>query len=248
MIVVKSDGEVAAMREACRITARVLEETGRHVVPGVTTKDLEIIAAKKIKQLGAKSVCLGYNGYPGVICTSVNSVIVHGIPSNKQVLKEGDIVSLDVCVIYKGFCGDASKTYSVGAISAEAKRLLEVTESSVASAIDKCRAGCRVGDISCAIQTVAESAGYSVSRDFTGHGIGRTLHQDPVIPNYGRAGTGLRIPENACLAIEAMVHQGTWQIKILPDGWAAVPLDGKLSAHYEHTVLVKKDGCEILTV
>jgi len=248
MILVKSDSEISGIRESCRIAAMVLDEAGRHAAPGVTTKDIETIAAKKIKQLGAKSVCLGYNGYPGVICTSVNSVIVHGIPSNKQKLKEGDIISIDVSVIYRGFCGDVSKTYPVGAISAEAKRLVEVTESSVDNAIKKCRAGCRVGDLSSAIQTVAESAGFSVSRDFTGHGIGRTLHQDPVIPNYGRAGTGLRLPENSCIAIEAMVHQGSWQIKILPDGWAAVPLDGKLSAHSEHTVLVKKDGCEILTV
>lgn len=248
MIMVKSEKEICSMRASCKIAAEVLEKVGKRIAVGVSTKDLENIAVKEIKSLGAKSMCLGYRGFPGVICTSVNDVVVHGIPSAKKKLKEGDIISLDVCVIYEGFCGDVANTYPVGSISSGAKKLMAVASESLNNAINKCTAGCRVGDISQAIQLTVEKAGFSASRDFTGHGIGRFLHEDPVIPNYGRAGAGVRIPENACLAIEAMIHQGGWQIRILPDQWTAVTLDGKAAAHFEHTVLVKKTGAEILTV
>ena len=248
MIMVKSEKEISAMRASSKIAARVLNEVGNHIVVGINTKNLENIAAKEIRHLGARSVCLGYKGFPGVICTSVNDVIVHGIPSTKEKLKEGDIIAVDVCIIYEGFCGDVTKTYPVGRISPEAKKLLAVTSESLNNAIKKCMAGCRVGDISQAIQSTVETAGFSASRDFTGHGIGRSLHEDPVIPNYGQAGTGTRIPENVCLAVESMIHQGGWQIKLLPDKWTAVTLDGKLAAHFEHTILVKKNSAEILTV
>ncbi|HAX60971.1 MAG TPA: type I methionyl aminopeptidase [Elusimicrobia bacterium] len=246
MIYTKSPDEIIGMRNACRFAAEVRIAVGQSIRPGITTKELEDVAAKKIKSLGAKSAFLGYRGYPGILCVSVNEVVIHGIPS-RQKLKEGDIVGIDVGVKYNGFFGDTAETFPVGKISQEAKKLLSVSEDALCNAIKSCIAGCRVGDISSAIQTTAEENGFSVVRDFVGHGIGRELHEDPQIPNYGSAGIGLRIPENSCLAIEVMLNQGDWHVKILEDDWTVETLDKKLSAHFEHTVLVKKDGCEILT-
>ncbi|MFH1541354.1 MAG: type I methionyl aminopeptidase [Elusimicrobiota bacterium] len=246
MICIKSPDEIIGMRNACRLAAEVLDTVGKNIKLGISTKELETIAAKKIKILGAKSVFLGYHGYPGVICTSVNNVVIHGIPSTQK-LKEGDIVGIDVGVILDGFCGDTAKTFTVGRILPEAEKLLSVSELSLKTALGKCRANCRVGDVSGAIQTVVEKNGFSVVRDFVGHGVGRQLHEDPQIPNYGTPGVGLRIPENCCLAVEVMVNQGDWHVKILDDSWTVVTLDEKLSAHFEHTVLVKKDSCEVLT-
>ncbi|MBN1384950.1 MAG: type I methionyl aminopeptidase [Elusimicrobia bacterium] len=246
MIDVKSAAEIDGMRKACRIAAEVLIETGKNVSIGITTRELENIAGKKIKSLDAKSAFLGYRNYPGIICTSINEVVVHGIPSSQK-LKEGDIIGIDVGVKYGGFYGDTAKTFTVGTVSGSTEKLLRIAESSLESAIKDCSAGCRLGDISSVIQKTAEENGFSVVRDFVGHGIGRNLHEDPQVPNYGSRGTGLRIPENCCLAIEVMINEGMWQIKILPDQWTAVTSDGKLSAHFEHTVLVKKNGCEILT-
>lgn len=247
MIIVKSSEEIRKIRDASRVAAQVLEAVGRGVKPGVTTKELERIAAKKIKALRAKSASLGYKGYPGVICISVNSEIVHGIPSDRK-LNAGDIVSIDVCVRYKGYCGDTAKTFPVGSISPQSTRLLNTAAKALHDGIDVCRGGVRVGDISSAIQTAAETQGFSVSRDFTGHGIGKELHEDPQIPNYGQKGTGPRIPENCCLAVEVMMNEGDWKIIMEEDNWTAVTADGKLSAHFEHTVLVKKTGAEILTI
>jgi methionyl aminopeptidase len=248
MIIVKSEAEIRHMREAGHVAAAVLGEVGKNIFPGVTTKVLAGIAAGKIKALGATSACLGYHGYPGVICVSRNNVVVHGIPSDDEKLVSGDIVDIDVSVRYKGFCGDVSKTYPVGKISASAARLLACSSAALDSALAACSAGKRVGDISSAMQETSEKGGYSVVRDFTAHGIGRDLHEDPQIPNYGRRGTGPRIPEGCCLALEVMVNEGCWQVDILSDGWTAITCDGKLSAHFEHTVLVTKSGNEILTI
>lgn len=246
MIDIKSAAEIDGMREACCLAAEVLVLTGKSVAGGITTKELENIAGKKIKSLGAESAFLGYRNYPGIICTSVNEVVVHGIPSSRK-LKDGDIVGIDVGVKYGGFYGDTAGTFTAGTVSASAEKFLKITELSLTAAIKVCSAGCRVGDISSAIQVIAEKNGFSVVRDFVGHGIGRNLHEDPQIPNYGMQGTGVRIPENCCLAVEVMINEGAWQTKILSDKWTAVTVDGKLSAHFEHTVLVKKNGCEILT-
>lgn len=246
MIYVKSASEVAGMRDACRLAAEVLTETGKNVSVGITTKELENVARKKIKALDAKSAFLGYRNYPGVICTSVNEVVVHGVPSSRK-LKDGDIVGIDIGVKYGGFYGDTAKTFAAGKIPDNAKKLLETAKLSLTEALENCFAVCRLGDISSAIQKTAERNGFSVVRDFVGHGIGRNLHEDPQIPNYGNAGTGPRLPENCCLAVEVMINEGTSQIKILSDKWTAVTFDSKLSAHFEHTILVKKNGCEILT-
>src|SRR3989339_384483 len=241
MIYVKSADEITGMRNACRIVAEVLKETGKNVQPGITTKELESIADKKIKSFGAKSAFLGYRGYPGIICTSVNEVVIHGIPSSQK-LKNGDIIGLDVGVLYNGFCGDTAKTFAVGKISDSAEKLLNISELSLKKGLESCSADRRIGDIGSAIQATVEKNGFSVVRDFVGHGIGRNLHEDPQIPNYGKAGSGVRIPENCCLAIEVMINEGTWQVKILDDNWTAVTSDNKLSAHFEHTVLVKREG------
>lgn len=246
MIDVKSAAEIDGMREACRLAAEVLALTGSSVSVGITTKELENIAGKKIKSFGAESAFLGYRNYPGIICTSINEAVVHGIPSSMK-LKNGDIVGIDVGVKYGGFYGDTAGTFKSGTVSASAEKLLKIAELSLTDAIKACFAGCRVGDISSTIQEIAEKNGFSAVRDFVGHGIGRNLHEDPQIPNYGAKGTGVRIPEGCCLAVEVMINEGAWQTKILSDRWTAVTIDGRLSAHFEHTVLVKKDGCEILT-
>ncbi len=246
MIYTKSPDEIIGMRNACRLAAEVLEAVGKNITPGITTKELERVAAKKLKSLGAKSAFFGYRGYPGIICISVNEVVIHGIASSQK-LKEGDIVGIDVGVKYNGFYGDTARTFPVGKISADAEKLLSVSEVALYNAIKSCKAGCRVGDISSAIQSTAEKNGFSVVRDFVGHGIGRELHEDPQIPNYGKVGVGPRIPENCCLAIEVMLNQGSWQVRTLSDKWTVETLDKKLSAHFEHTVLVKKEGAEILT-
>lgn len=246
MIYAKSPDEIIGMRNVCRLTAEVLNAVEKNIAVEITTKELEQVAAKKIKSLGADSAFLGYRGYPGIICISVNEVVIHGIPS-RQKLKEGDIVGIDIGVVYNGFYGDMARTYPVGKISAAVEKLLSVSEIALDNAIKSCIAGCRVGDISSAIQFTAEKNGFSVVRDFVGHGIGTELHEDPQIPNYGQAGVGVRIPENATLAIEVMINEGDWRVKILEDNWTVETTDKKLSAHFEHTVLVKKEGCEILT-
>lgn len=246
MIYTKSPDEITGMRDACRRAAEVLSAVGKNITSGITTKELEQVAAKKLKSLGAQSAFLGYRGYPGIICISVNEVVIHGIPS-RQKLKEGDIVGIDVGVKYNGFYGDTARTFAVGKISQESGKLLAVSEETLCNAIKSCTAGCRVGDISSAIQMTAEKSGFSVVRDFVGHGIGRDLHEDPQIPNYGKAGSGARIPENCCLAIEVMINQGDRRVKILEDDWTVETIDKKLSAHFEHTVFVNNVCAEILT-
>lgn len=246
MIIIKSQREIMLIREASRIVAQVLKELETFIVPGVTTKQISLKAEEIIRNAGAIPASKGYNGYPEAICTSVNDVIVHGIPNNKK-LKEGDIVSCDVVVTYQGYNGDACRTYRVGKVSPEADRLIRVTEECLEKALEIVKPGIHLSDISSVIQKYAEENGYSIVREFTGHGIGRDMHEDPMIPNYGESGHGPILKEGMTLAIEPMVLQGKKECYILDDGWTAKTVDGKLASHHENTIVVTKEGCEILT-
>ena len=246
MIILKSQDEIKRMAAAGRMVAEVLEEIRNIVAPDVTTLELDTFAESYIKSKGATPAFKGYRGFPASICTSVNEKVVHGIPSSER-LRKGDIVSLDTGVYYKGFYGDAALTLTVGEVSNAAEKLLTVTEKSLYLGIEKAVAGNRLFDISSAIQNQAESEGFSVVRSFVGHGIGRELHEDPQIPNFGRQGDGPMLKEGMTLAIEPMVNAGTWDVEILDDGWTAVTKDKKLSAHFEHTVAITSNGPVILT-
>lgn len=246
MIVLKSPDEIKKMSEACRIVAEVLDSIRKSVAPGITTKEIDGIAETYIVARGAKPAFKGYRNYPATVCASVNEQVVHGIPSPKK-LKNGDIVSVDIGAFYKGFYGDAAITLPVGEINSAAAKLVTVTEQALQSGLEKAVAGNRLSDVSCAIQGQAEAAGFSVVRNFVGHGIGRELHEDPQIPNYGKPGNGPQLREGMTLAIEPMVNAGGWEVNILDDGWTAVTRDGSLSAHFEHTIAVTKNGCVILT-
>ncbi|MCS7283463.1 MAG: type I methionyl aminopeptidase [Anaerolineae bacterium] len=251
MIHLKTPAEIEKMRQAGRIVAEVLQRMREWVAPGVTTGELNRRAEELIRQRGGIPSFKGYppgsrHPFPAVICTSVNEELVHGIPG-PRVLKEGDIISIDVGVIYDGYHGDAGITLPVGEISPEARRLLEVTEAALYAGIAQARAGNRVGDISAAIQRTAESAGYSVVREYTGHGIGRRMHEEPQVPNWGEPGQGPLLRAGMTLAIEAMVLQGAPQVRTLEDHWTVVSVDGKLTAYFEHTVLVRDGEPEILT-
>ncbi len=247
MIIIKSRDEIKKMAKASEIVAEALTVIRSVVAPGVTTKELERIAEEVIRSRGGRPAFKGYRGYPASICTSVNSEIVHGIPSDEVLLHEGDIVSVDLGVIYKGYIGDAAVTLPVGRISEETGRLLDITEQALYEGIGKAVPGNRVSDISNAIQRFVESNGYSVVRAFVGHGVGRSLHEEPQIPNFGPPGKGPVLKEGMTLAIEPMVNEGSYRVTILADGWTAKTADGKLSAHFEHTVLVTKDKPRILT-
>ncbi len=218
-----------------------------HVKPGVTTKELDKLAHDYIKSRGAKPSFLGYGGFPGSICTSVNEQVVHGIPSSRR-LKEGDIIGIDCGVIYKGWQSDAARTFAVGQISDKHKKLIEITEQCFFEAVKVIRDGARLGDIGAAVQNLAESNGFSVVRDLVGHGIGKEMHEDPQVPNYGKAGKGLRLKRNMTLAIEPMINEGTYEVSGLDDGWTVVTDDDGYSAHYENTVVVTENGCEILSL
>jgi methionyl aminopeptidase len=246
LIILKSQDEIKKMAAAGRIVAEVLEEIRNMVAPDVTTLELDKFVESYIKSKGATPAFKGYRGFPASICTSVNEQVVHGIPSSER-LRKGDIVSLDTGVYYKGFYGDAALTLTVGEVSNAAEKLLSVTEKSLYLGIEKAVAGNRLFDISSAIQNQAESEGFSVVRSFVGHGIGRELHEDPQIPNFGRQGDGPMLKEGMTLAIEPMVNAGTWDVEILDDGWTAVTKDKKLSAHFEHTVAITSNGPVILT-
>ena len=246
MIILKSHDEIERMAVAGRIVAEVLEEIRSIVAPDVTTLDLDKFAESYIKSKGATPAFKGYRGFPASVCTSVNEQVVHGIPSSER-LREGDIISLDIGVYYNGFYGDAALTLTVGKVSNVAKKLLSVTEKSLYLGIEKTAAGNRLFDISSAIQNHAESEGFAVVRSFVGHGIGRELHEDPQLPNYGRQGEGPMLKEGMTLAIEPMVNAGTWDVEILDDGWTAVTKDKNLSAHFEHTVAITSNGPVILT-
>ncbi|MFC1977101.1 type I methionyl aminopeptidase [Chloroflexota bacterium] len=251
-IVVKSDQEMAAMRQAGRIVATILEVLKLQVRPGMKTEELDVIAAREIERLGAKSSFKGYRGFPATLCVSVNDEIVHGIPG-KLVLHEGDIVSLDFGAIFAGFHGDAAVTVGVGRVSPEAKQLMETTEGALKAGIAAACPGARLGDISAAIQHYAESRGYSVVREYTGHGIGREMHEDPQIPNCTeppgglKAGTGPVLKKGMTLALEPMVNIGGWLTRLGDDHWAVFTSDGSLSAHFEHTIAVTGAEPEVLT-
>lgn len=246
MIIIKSHDEIEKIARACKIVAEVLRDLRYLVKPGITTKDIEIFVDKTLAEKNAIAAFRGYRNYPSSVCTSVNDQVVHGIPSNLR-LREGDILSIDLGVYLEGFYGDGAITLPVGKISPSAERLLRVTEDALYIGIEKARPGNRVSDISSAIQRYVESHGYSVVRIFVGHGIGRSLHEEPQVPNYGSPGQGPRLREGMTLAIEPMVNEGTYDIKILDDGWTAVTADRKLSAHYEHTVAITENGARILT-
>jgi len=244
---IKSASELEAMRKAGQVVARMIAAIKEAVEPGITTKQLDTVAAKELKRQGAKPAFLGYMGFPATICTSVNEQIVHGIPGDR-VLKEGDLVKVDVGAVVDGLYGDSAMTLPVGQVSAEAMRLIETTKNSLDAAIEVVKPGNRLGDIGAAVQEYAESRGYGVVREYVGHGIGRNLHEEPQIPNYGVAGRGALLHAGMVIAVEPMVNVGTWRTQALEDGWTVVTADGKLSAHFEHTMAIGEHGAEVLTL
>jgi len=246
LISIKSDWEIALLREANKIDAEVLQILKEHCIPGITTKELDRIAEKEIRKRGALPGFKGYYGYPATLCASINDEIIHGIPGEKR-LKEGDIISLDLGTIYKGYYGDAAITVGVGKISHLSQRLIKIVKEALSKGIDAAIPGNRVGDISYAVQFFVESNGFSVVREFTGHGIGRELHEQPAVPNFGERGTGHILKEGMTIAIEPMITAGSWETKTLKDGWTVKTKDGSLAAHYEHTIFIKDGGPEILS-
>ena len=248
MINLKTKKQIELMKEACKITIDAIMEAGKHVKPGVSTLELDQIAEDYIRSHGALPSCKGYEGYPATICASVNEVVVHGIPSSEVILKEGDIISID-CVAYKhGFHGDATRTFAVGKISAEKQRLIDVTTQAFFEGVNAIKVGGHIGDIGEAIQTYVEKNGYSVVREMIGHGIGKEMHEDPAVPNYGRKNTGSKIENGLVIAIEPMINMGRKEITINSDGWTCVTKDRKPSCHYENTVAIIDDKVEILTM
>ena len=248
MIKIKSQEEIELMREACRITRDTLKIIENSIKVGVSTKELDKIAYDYIKSQDATPSFKNYEGFPASICASINDTIVHGIPSDNIVLKEGDIISIDVGAKYKGYNGDAARTFPVGKINAKSKRLIKITEQSFFEGIKGLKSGAYVGDISHRIQTFVEKNGYSIVRELVGHGVGKNLHEDPMIPNFGRAGSGPRLNANTTIAIEPMVNMGERYVTFCSDGWTCKTKDGLPSAHYENTVLITENGVEILTL
>ncbi|MBI2917223.1 MAG: type I methionyl aminopeptidase [Chloroflexi bacterium] len=246
-IILKSAREVALMRQAGRIVAEVLQLLMEAVCPGIATKDLDEIARREIRARGALPSFEGYRGYPAAVCVSVNDEVVHGIPGGR-VLAEGDVVSLDLGAIYKGYQGDAALTVGIGSLSFDAKRLIEATEEGLKRGIAAARPGGRVGDISAAVQGYIEAQGFSVVREYVGHGIGRNMHEEPQVPNFGQPGRGPMLRAGTTLAIEPMVNAGDWRTRVGDNHWTVYTLDGSLSAHFEHTIAVTEDGPEVLTV
>ena len=247
MIVLKTRRELELMREAGRISATALKLAGQAVEPGVTTAEIDRVAADYIKSQGATAAFLNYNGFPATACISVNNEVIHGIPDKQHVLREGDIVSIDLGAVYGGYYGDNAYTFFCGRVSPEAERLCTVTKEALYIGLKKAVAGNRLGDIGYAVQTYVESRGYSVVRDFTGHGIGTSIHEDPSVPNYGHPGRGARLQNGMVICIEPMVNAGAPDIRIMKDGWTVVTADGALSAHFEHTVAITENGPVILT-
>lgn len=247
MIVLKTEREIALMREAGRISAMALQLVGEAVEPGVTTAELDRLAEKYIRSQGAKPNFKGYNGFPATACISVNDQVIHGIPNKHTVIKAGDIVSVDLGAVFEGYHGDNAATFAAGQISPEAQRLLDATEESLYEGIRAAKAGGRIGDISSAVQRYVEARGYSVVRQYVGHGVGASLHEAPEVPNFGTPGHGVRLLPGMTLAIEPMVNMGTEKVKVLPDGWTVLTADGSLSAHFEKSIVVTADGSQILT-
>lgn len=248
MVVLKTARELRCMRAAGRISQRALRLAGQAVEPGVTTKEIDDIVRKYIEEQGATPSFLGYGGFPASACISVNNVVIHGIPSEKRVLKQGDIVSIDVGAFYDGFHGDNAWTFACGDVSAEKQALMKATEESLFIGIKQAVVGARIGDIGHAVQEYVELRSYSVVRDFVGHGVGAKLHEDPSVPNYGTPGRGVRLMPGMAIAIEPMVNMGSHEVRKLDDGWTTVTADGKPAAHYEHTIAITPDGPVILTL
>ena len=246
MVILKLPEEIERARASNRIVAEVLSRLREKVKPGVKTKDLDKFAEEIAEKRGARPAFKGYHGYPHSLCVSINEVVVHGMPF-ERVLEEGDIVGLDFGVFYQGFFGDATVTLPVGKVTAKALRLMQVTEQSLYAGIAQAREGNRLGDISAAVQSVVEEAGYSVVRDFVGHGIGKDLHEEPQIPNFGQKGRGIELKKGMILAIEPMVNEGKYKVQVLPDGWTVVTKDGSLSAHFEHSIAITEHGPDILS-
>jgi methionyl aminopeptidase len=246
VITIKSEAEIKLMRISGRIVGQALVEIRARIKPGVTTQEIDKFAYEFFKKNDCVPAFLGYHGYPATICASINSEVVHGIPG-KRVLEEGDIVGIDIGAYYKGYCGDSARTFPVGKVEREAEKLLEVTFESLNKGIDQCRVGNRISDIGNAVQKYVETYGFSVVRDYVGHGIGQSMHEDPQVPNYGRPHQGPRIVEGMCLALEPMVNMGTEEVKVLQDGWTVVTKDGKFSAHFEDTIAILANGPENLT-
>ncbi len=247
MVYLKTREEIEKMRRSGAIVAQVLHEIAELVKPGATTADLDLFAQTRTKELGAKPAFKGYHGFPGTLCVSVNEEVVHGIPSKKRILKEGDIVGVDFGVSLDGWFGDSARTFAVGRVSPEARKLLEITEKSLYLGIDQAKAGNNLFDIGHAVQNFVEGHGYSVVREFVGHGIGKNLHEDPQVPNFGVRGKGMVLKPGMVIAIEPMINAGKPEVRVLADGWTAVTSDKKLSAHFEHTVAITEAGTEILT-
>lgn len=248
MIIIKSKQELELMREAGKVTAYILKELEQFMKPGVATIEIDRFVEKTVKENGMIAAEKGYCGYPASICVSINEEVVHGIPSKDRILQDGDIVSVDLVVEHKGYMADAARTYGVGNISEEARHLIETAERAFFEGIQYAREGCRLSDISHAIQSVVEGEGFGVIRDFVGHGIGRSMHEDPQIPNYGKAGKGPRLQKGMTLAIEPMICEGDWEVDVLLDDWTAVTVDGGLAAHYENTVVITDGEPELLTL
>jgi methionyl aminopeptidase len=247
MVHVKSEKEIDLMREPCKIVRDTLQFIGSKICAGMSTKEVDELVERYIRSSGAYPSCLGYGGFPASACISVNDMVVHGIPDD-TVIREGDIVSVDLCAYKNGYHGDACRTFKIGKVSAEVEQLVKVTEECFFKGIEGLRAGTPLYDIGYKVQKHAEAHGYGVIRAYTGHGIGKEMHEDPSVPNYGKLGTGMRLKAGTVLCVEPMIAMGTWKVKLLPDGWGAVTLDGKPAAHYENTLVVKNDGVEILTL
>lgn len=247
MIHVKSENEIDLMREPCKIVKETLEFVGSRIKAGMSTREVDELVERYIRSSGGNPSCIGYGGFPAAACVSVNEVVVHGIPDDR-ILKEGDIVSVDIVADKNGYHGDACRTFCIGEVAPDVKELVRVTEECFFRAIEGLRVGTPLFDIGYAVQQHAEAHGYGVIRSYTGHGIGREMHEDPSVPNYGKRGTGVRLRAGTVLCIEPMIAMGTWKVKLLADGWGAVTADHKPAAHYENTVVVREDGVEILTL
>ena len=247
MIVLKSEREIKQMLEACKISAEALKVAGEAVAPGVSTWEIDRIARRFIESKGARPTFLNYNGFPAAACISINDEVIHGIPDKAHILKSGDIVSIDLGACINGYTGDTAATFACGEVSAEAKRLMEATEASLYEGIAKAVPGGRLGDVGSAVQTYCEERGYSVVREYTGHGVGASLHEDPAVPNYGTPGRGVRLVPGMTIAIEPMINEGKAAVKTLSNGWTVKTTDGKLSAHFEHTVAITSSGPLIMT-
>jgi methionyl aminopeptidase len=246
VITIKDESGFDRMREASRTVADVLAALREAARPGVSMTDLDQIAAGIIRDRGCTPSFLGYHGYPATICTSPNNVIVHGIPNGYR-LKDGDILSVDVGAIFEGYHGDAARTFAVGDVPDEVAKLIQVTEESMMAGISQVRAGARIGDIGAAVQQVAEGAGFAVVREYVGHGIGKAMHEEPQIPNYGDPGKGMKLRKGMAICIEPMVNMGDWRTEVQDDGWTVTTLDGSLSAHFENTIAITPDGVEVMT-